>query len=77
MGIFSLALGTGTRIGGGNAPLTTTDVTSTTGSPTITTSGIYTIYRYTGSGTISVNKNGLCDVLVVGGGGSGFRYTKF
>ena len=56
---------------GGAATLTSGDVTSTTGSPTITTSGIYTIYQFTGSGTIVLGKAGLCDVLVIGGGGGG------
>ena len=55
----------------GAATLTSADVTSTTGSPTITTSGANTIYTFTGSGTMVLGKAGLCDALVVGGGGGG------
>ena len=77
MGIFSLALGTGTRIGGGTVQLTSADVTSTTGSPTITTTGAVTSYSFTASGTITLGKAGLCDVLLVAGGAGGSRgYTS-
>ena len=59
---------------GGAATLTSGDVTSTTGSPTITTSGIYTIYQFTGSGTSVLGNEGLIDLLLTspgaGGGGS-------
>lgn len=51
--------------------LTSADVSSTTGSPTITSGGGYTVYKFTGSGSITFGKAGLCDVLVVGGGGAG------
>jgi hypothetical protein len=59
--------------GSGAPTLTSADVTSTTGSPTITTSGGRTIYAFSGSGTIVLGKAGLCDLLVVGGGGAATR----
>lgn len=56
---------------GGSAKAT---VSGTTGSPTITTVGSQTCYKYTGSGTITTATDGLLTVLVVaGGGGSGAR----
>lgn len=56
---------------GGASLLKVADVSATTGSPTITTSGIYTIYQFLGSGSITLGKAGLCDLLVLGGGGAG------
>ena len=55
----------------GTPTLTSADVSSTTGSPTITTSGGFTIYQFTGSGTITLDKAGLCEVLLLSGGGGG------
>jgi hypothetical protein len=46
-------------------------VSSTTGSPTITTDGAATVYKYTGDGTIVVGTAGLVTLLVVAGGGGG------
>ena len=60
--------------GSGAPTLTSADVTSTTGSPTITTSGANTIYSFTGSGTIVLGKAGLCNLLVVGAGAGGSVY---
>lgn len=57
-------------------PLSDSQVTSTTGSPTTatyTSGGIsYKTYRFTGSGSITFSKAGLLDILLIGGGaGSG------
>ena len=49
---------------GGSAKAT---VTATTGSPTITTVGTRTIYKFTGSGSITTTA-GEVEVLIVGGG---------
>jgi hypothetical protein len=45
-------------------------VTSTTGSPTVDTTSRpgKTIYKYTGSGTITIGVAGSCEYLVIGGG---------
>lgn len=47
-------------------------VSSTTGSPTITTVAGRTVYKWTGDGTVVIGgQGGVCDILLVGGGGSG------
>ena len=48
-------------------------VTGTTGSPTVDSASRAgkTIYKFTGSGSITVGTAGSCEVLVVGGGGGG------
>ena len=46
-------------------------VSSTTGSPTITTDGTATVYTFTGDGTIVVDTAGVIDLLMIGGGGGG------
>ena len=53
-------------------------VTATTGSPNIdtTTRSGKTIYKFTGSGTITIGKAGTAEILVVGGGGGGARGTN-
>jgi hypothetical protein len=53
---------------GGSAPAV---ISSTTGSPTITTDGSATVYKYTGDGTIVVGTAGIVQFLLVGGGGGG------
>jgi hypothetical protein len=48
-------------------------VTGTTGSPTVDTSSRpgKTIYKFTGSGTITVQNGGMAEILIIGGGGGG------
>lgn len=46
-------------------------VSSTTGSPTITTDGTATIYKWTGDGTAVIGTGGLVTFWVIGGGGGG------
>jgi hypothetical protein len=46
-------------------------VTSTTGSPTITTDGTATVYKYTGDGTMVIGTAGAVRLLVIGAGGGG------
>lgn len=66
-------------LSGGAAPLSDSSVTGTTGTPTTATyteSGInYKSYTFTGSGSITFNRAGTIDILVVGGGGSGGQYA--
>jgi hypothetical protein len=51
-------------------------VSSTTGSPTITSAGAKTIYKFTGDGSITIGgAGGACDLLLAGGGGGGGRLT--
>ena len=60
----------------GTPTLTSADVSSTTGSPTITTSGGFTIYYFTGSGTIVLGKAGTVDsILCIGAGAGGGGYV--
>ena len=57
---------------GGSAPAV---ISSTTGSPTITTDSTATYYKFTGSGTMVVGTGGAVEVLVVAGGGGGGSTT--
>lgn len=59
----------------GAAALRASDVSGTTGSPTITTAGGYTVYQFTGTGSITLAKAGTVEVLALGGGGSGGGYN--
>jgi hypothetical protein len=53
-------------------------ISATTGSPTIDTASRpgKTIYKFTGSGTITVPTTGSCEILIVGGGAAGGGYTS-
>jgi len=55
----------GNRLGGSLAA----QVSSTTGSPTISRDGTATIYNFTASGTLVIGGQGLAQFLLVGGGG--------
>lgn len=60
---------------GGNARAT---YSATTGSPTVTTVDGKTCVQFTGSGTITIDKAGLANVMVVsGGGGGGGGFVNF
>jgi len=64
---------TGFPFTAGSAGTPKATVTATTGSPTIDTTSRpgKTIYKYTGSGTITVGVGGTCEYLVIGGGCNG------
>jgi hypothetical protein len=53
---------------GGSAPAV---ISSTTGSPTITTDGSATVYTFTGDGTIVVGTEGVVEIFTAAGGGGG------
>jgi hypothetical protein len=46
-------------------------ISSTTGSPTITTDGTATVYTFTGDGTIVVGTEGVVEIFTAAGGGGG------
>lgn len=54
---------------GGSAPAV---ISSTTGSPTITTDAGATVYKFTGDGTFTVGTAGVARVLVVGAGSGAY-----
>lgn len=58
---------------GGGGGIGKATVTGTTGSPTVDTSSRAgkTIYKFTGSGSITVDKAGTAEFLIIGGGGGG------
>jgi hypothetical protein len=53
---------------GGSAKAT---VTGTTGSPTITTVGSKTVYKWVGAGSVTIGVTGTLEALLVGGAGAG------
>lgn len=57
---------------GGSAKPT---VTGTTGSPTITTVGSNTVYKFTGTGSITFGTAGTVNVLIIAGGGAGGYFS--
>ena len=57
----------------GTPLLTAANVSATTGSPSIVTSGGFTRYTWTASGSITFAIDGLCDVYICGGGGGGIN----
>ena len=59
--------------GGGSAKPT---VTGTTGSPTITTVGSNTVYKFTGTGSITFGTAGNINALIIAGGGAAGYYDN-
>lgn len=57
----------------GTQPRNNAVVASTTGSPTIASANGYTYYAFTGDGTITFEKSGLCAIMAVGAGASGVQ----
>ena len=74
-----MPLFTGLGVGGGYQFATVASTTGSPGTGTFTDSNghLWSYYRYTGSGSMTISSEGYVDLLVVGGGGGGVSVSPF